>query len=87
MREVVQGFLALARLQSGSKPEVQAVVNSLQLTGSGSTVTLSFSIPAEVLDAIAMLQGPGHDDHHDRDDDHHDRDHRRHDSSEQDDEP
>jgi hypothetical protein len=52
LRDVANGFLALARLQSGNKPEMQALVNSLQLSGSGKTVSLSFAIPAEVLDAL-----------------------------------
>ena len=52
LRDVANGFLALARLQSGNKPEMQALVNSLQLSGSGKTVSLSFAIPADVLDAL-----------------------------------
>lgn len=47
--DVVNGFLALARMQAGSKPELQVLVNSLQLGGSGKTVAISFSIPAEVI--------------------------------------
>ncbi len=49
LRDVVNGFLALARMQAGSKPELQVLVNSLQLGGSGKTVAISFSIPAEVI--------------------------------------
>ena len=52
LRDVVQGFLALARLQAGSKPELQALVNSLQISGTGKTVALSFSVPAEIFDAF-----------------------------------
>ena len=52
LREVVQGFLALARMQAGSKPEMQMLVNSLQLTGSGKTVALSFSVPADVFESF-----------------------------------
>jgi hypothetical protein len=50
LRDVVQGFLALARLQAGSKPEMQSLVSSLQMSGTGKTVALSFSVPAEVFE-------------------------------------
>jgi len=49
---VVQGFLALARMQTGSKPELQALVNSLQLSGAGKTVNLRFEVPSKVLDIV-----------------------------------
>jgi hypothetical protein len=52
LRDVVQGFLALAKMQTGSKPELQAVVNSLQLSGTGKTVSLRFEVPAKVLDLV-----------------------------------
>lgn len=52
LRDVVQGFLALAKMQTGSKPELQALVNSLQLSGAGKTVTLRFEVPAQVLDLV-----------------------------------
>ena len=35
LRDVVQGFLALARMQAGNKPEMQALVSSLQVSGTG----------------------------------------------------
>jgi len=53
MRDVVTGILALARLQAGARPELNAMVQSLQLTGTGKTVALSFNIPAQVIDAFA----------------------------------
>jgi hypothetical protein len=61
LRDVVNGFLALARMQAGQKPELQGVVNSLQVSGSGKSVTLSFSIPAELISAMSgMAQGGPH---------------------------
>ena len=57
LREVVQGFLALARMQAGSKPEMQMLVNSLQLSGSGKTVALSFSVPADVFESFEPHDG------------------------------
>jgi hypothetical protein len=56
LRDVVQGFLALARLQSNQQPELQALVNSLQLSGTGKTVALSFQLPSEVIDALAAAR-------------------------------
>jgi hypothetical protein len=52
LRAVVNGFLALARLQSGSDPRIEAMVNSLHLTGRGTTVALQFTVPAELLQLL-----------------------------------
>ena len=52
LRDVVNGFLALAKLQAGSKPAFQALVQSLQLGGTGKTVELSFAVPGAVFDLI-----------------------------------
>jgi hypothetical protein len=56
-RDVLKGFMALAKMQAGSKPEFQALMQSLQLGGTGKTVQLSFSAPGEVFDAIGALRG------------------------------
>jgi hypothetical protein len=53
LREVVQGFLALARLQTGSNPDIQQLVSSLQLSGTGRTVVLSFDLPEQVIESLA----------------------------------
>jgi len=53
LRDVVRGFLALARLQTGSRPEFQNLLQSLQLTGTGNTVAISFAIPSDLIDAFA----------------------------------
>jgi len=55
LRDVVRGFLALGKLQSGGRPEVQAMMQSLELGGTGKTVALSFTVPAEVFDAVAAM--------------------------------
>ena len=55
LRDVVNGFLGLARMQAGSKPELQAVVSSLQVSGTGKTVSLSFSLPAEVIETLGAV--------------------------------
>jgi hypothetical protein len=52
LREVVNGVLALGKLQTGGKPEMQAMMQSLQVTGSGNTVAVSFSVPAELFELL-----------------------------------
>jgi len=52
LRDVVRGFLGLARMQAQADPRTSALIESLQLTGTGKTVALSFTVPAEVLDMI-----------------------------------
>jgi len=49
---VVRGFMALAKMQTGSKPELQALLQSLQLGGAGKTVMLSFDLSPEILDLL-----------------------------------
>ena len=55
LRDMIRGLLALAKLQGGSHPELTDVLQSLQLAGSGRTVTLSFDLPASALDTVARL--------------------------------
>jgi hypothetical protein len=55
MRDLVRGFLALAKMQSSSRPELGALVQSLQLGGTGKTVSLSFDLPAVAIDALSAL--------------------------------
>src|SRR5262249_44210545 len=63
LRDVVRGFLALAKLQTNSKPQLQAMVDSLEIGGANTTVSLSFMVPSEVFDligAIANQDAPRH---------------------------
>ena len=55
LRDVVRGFLALAKLQTSSKPEFQHFVQSLQLAGTGKTVSLSLEVPSQVFDALGTM--------------------------------
>jgi hypothetical protein len=57
LRDVVRGFLALAKLQTGAKPELQLMMQSLELSGTGKTVGLSFTVPAEVFDLAGSVAG------------------------------
>jgi hypothetical protein len=54
LRDVVRGFLALGKMQSGGRPEVQAMMQSLELGGTGKTVALSFAVPAELFDMMGQ---------------------------------
>ena len=54
LRDLLGGFLAMARMQAANKPGMQQLADSLVLSGEGNNVALAFSIPTEVLD---MLEG------------------------------
>src|SRR5262245_47744570 len=58
LRDVVRGVMGLVKLQAPSQPGLDTVVRSLELGGTGKTVTLSFEIPAAVFDTLATLQKP-----------------------------
>jgi hypothetical protein len=53
LRDVVRGFIALAKMHAGQHPEIQTLVQSLQLGGSANTVALSFDLPLELFEALA----------------------------------
>jgi hypothetical protein len=56
LRQVINGFMALARLQAGSnsnRPEMAAMLQSIQLGGQDKTVSVSFTLPAQALDLLA----------------------------------
>jgi hypothetical protein len=53
LRGVVNGVISLARLQAQNDPKLASLIQSLQLTGSGKTVELSFAIPAEIFELMA----------------------------------
>ena len=59
LRDVVRGFLALARLQTSASPEISNLVQSLQLGGTGKSVSLSFDVPGAALDALQNLHKLG----------------------------
>ena len=56
MRDVLNGFLALAKMQSSSQPELRSMVDSLQLSGDGKNVAISFTLPSELFDALEQLK-------------------------------
>jgi hypothetical protein len=56
LRDVVRGVLALGRLQAQNDTRLAAVAQSLQLSGTGRTVELTFSIPAEIVALLPHAQ-------------------------------
>ena len=56
LRDVVRGVMALVKLQASSQPGLETLVRSLELGGSGKTVTLSFEVPASVFDTLAAFK-------------------------------
>lgn len=55
LRDVLGGFLAMARMQAANKPALQQLADSLILSGDGKHVALAFTIPTEVLDVLEGL--------------------------------
>ena len=53
LRDVVRAFISLARLQAGTKPEFERILKSVELSGTDTTVRLSFAVSPETLRAIA----------------------------------
>ena len=56
LRRQVSGLLAFGEMMAKSDPKVGALINSLQLSGSGTTVSLSFEVPAELLSLLPQQQ-------------------------------
>ena len=56
LREVIRGFVALARMQTRQNVELGALLNSLQLGGEGKTVSLGFSVPPNAITAFAAMR-------------------------------
>jgi hypothetical protein len=52
LRQVVNGLLALGRMQGQNDPKVAAMMQSLQTSGSGKTVAISFAVPAELFQMV-----------------------------------
>lgn len=57
LRDAANGLLALGKMMSGKDTKLDAIINSLQLQGVDKTVTLSFTLPPEILDIINGAAG------------------------------
>jgi hypothetical protein len=57
LRDVIRGFFALVKMQAGSDhPWAAALVQTLQLSGTGTTVQLSCTVPNEVIDLLGQAR-------------------------------
>ncbi len=60
LRDVVRGFISLGRLQAGGKQELENLLKSIELSGSDTTVRLSFAVSPETLRVITpAVRGRG----------------------------
>jgi hypothetical protein len=55
LREVIRGFMALARLQIGQRTDFADLLDSIQLSGQGTSVALDFALPSQMIDALGAL--------------------------------
>lgn len=53
LRDLVRGFLSLARLNAGARPELDSTLKSIQLSGTDKTVRLTFAVTPEAMRALA----------------------------------
>lgn len=58
LRDVVRGFVSLARLHAGGKSGMESTLKSIELSGSNKTVQLSFAMSPETLRNIAPHRLP-----------------------------
>ena len=52
LREVIRGFVALARLQAGQQAQMTELMNTLELSTDGTTVTLGLKVPIEIFESL-----------------------------------
>ena len=58
LRDVVRGFISLARLHAGGKTELEGALKTIELSGENNTVRLSFAVSPETLRRIAPRHRP-----------------------------
>jgi hypothetical protein len=59
LRDIVRGFVALAKMQTGGKPALQKMFPDVQLAGEGKEVSISFAVTNEMLDAFEAARAIG----------------------------
>jgi hypothetical protein len=60
LRAVVNGALAAGRLVSGQDKRIEAMLNALQVSGMGKSVSVSFTVPPEILDILNGVAAAKH---------------------------
>ena len=58
LRDVVQGFLAFAKLQGSREPAYKGMLDSVALSADGKSVSLSFDLTPAVLDLLDIVREP-----------------------------
>lgn len=58
LRDLLRGVLAIAESQVTAHAELQALVDSVELGGSGTTATVSFDLRSETLDLVFAAAAP-----------------------------
>ena len=58
LRGVLNGVISLARLQGQNDPKLTSLIQSLQMSGNGKTVKLSFALPAELFELMQPKAQP-----------------------------
>jgi hypothetical protein len=61
LRRQVSGALAFGEMIGKQDPKAAALLSSLQMSGTGKTVAISFQIPAELLEMIPKVAGEAHE--------------------------
>jgi hypothetical protein len=56
LRDVIRGLVALARLQTAQHPQFAGLVDSLELGGQGTTVSLGLTVPPAVIDLLDAMR-------------------------------
>jgi len=59
LRDIIRGFVALAKMQTSNKPNVQKMLPDVQLSGDGKEVAISFAVTNEMLDAFEAARAMG----------------------------
>ncbi|MEO6223803.1 MAG: hypothetical protein ABIP90_11180 [Vicinamibacterales bacterium] len=55
LRDVIRGGLAMGRLVSGEDQKIKLLLDSMQMSGTGKTVALTFSVSPEMVDVLSGL--------------------------------
>jgi hypothetical protein len=65
LRDVIRGGLAMGRLVSGEDQRLKLLLDSMQMSGSGKTVAVTFSVSSELVNVLAGFAAMA-ETHHDR---------------------
>jgi hypothetical protein len=59
LQAVIGGFVALANMQAASRPELQAIMKGVALSNDNNTVTMSFTVPSTMIEALKAAHVDG----------------------------